>query len=79
MFDLWANRPVNLFAEKNHNQKCGKLFPHCCVCQYFLSKEILTTFTEVEILPKMFVLTDIRIYNVFSIKISALCIGSNVL
>ncbi|CAK5045096.1 unnamed protein product [Meloidogyne enterolobii] len=52
MFDLWANRPVNLFAEKTHNSRCGKLFPHCCVCQYFISKEIWNSLPPVESLPK---------------------------
>jgi len=54
MFDLWANRPVNLFAEKTHNSRCGKLFPHCCVCQYFVSKEIWNSLPPVETLPKRF-------------------------
>jgi hypothetical protein len=54
MFDLWANRPVNLFAEKNHNTRCGKLFPYCCVCQYFLSKEVWSSIQPVNNLPKRF-------------------------
>ncbi|KAI1727721.1 jmjN domain-containing protein [Ditylenchus destructor] len=36
--DLWSDRPVNLFIEKEYNRKRGELYPHCSVCQYFTPK-----------------------------------------
>lgn len=52
MRELWANQPLNLFAEKQHNIRCGKLYPHCSVCQYFVRREIWMRGTPVEELPE---------------------------
>lgn len=30
---------VDLFAEKQYNEKCGLLYPHCAICQYFWPRD----------------------------------------
>jgi hypothetical protein len=52
MSDLWANQPVNLYAEKQHNEKWGKQFPHCSVCQYFFPRVFLTQRPPLQKLPE---------------------------
>ena len=50
--ELWANRPPNLFAEKEYNNKCGRLYPFCSICQYFISRERWQNGTQYERLPE---------------------------
>uniref|UniRef100_A0A914HNN2 [Histone H3]-trimethyl-L-lysine(9) demethylase n=1 Tax=Globodera rostochiensis TaxID=31243 RepID=A0A914HNN2_GLORO len=49
---LWANRPVDLYAEKVHNSRSGRLYPHCVVCQYFVQRSVWMKGTPVEKLPE---------------------------
>ncbi|KAH7673144.1 jmjC domain containing protein, partial [Aphelenchoides avenae] len=45
--ELWAASAPNLFAEKQHNAKCARQYPHCSVCQYFVPfKKIRDTSAE---------------------------------
>lgn len=52
MHELWANQPVNLYAEKMHNKRCGRMYPHCTVCQYFVRREYWMGREPVEKLPQ---------------------------
>lgn len=49
---LWANTCVDLLPEKEYNLKMGKLFPHCCVCQYFLPQNFWIKKEPTENLPR---------------------------
>ncbi|KAL3120823.1 hypothetical protein niasHT_008115 [Heterodera trifolii] len=49
---LWANKPVDLYAEKVHNSRSGRLYPHCAVCQFFLQRSVWMKGTPVEKVPK---------------------------
>lgn len=39
--DLWSNLPVNLYAEKEFNNRRACESPHCAVCQYFVPKPLM--------------------------------------
>ncbi|VDK55562.1 unnamed protein product [Anisakis simplex] len=41
MRDLWSYLPVNLYAEKEFNNRRASEAPHCAICQYFVPKPLM--------------------------------------
>lgn len=46
--NLWTFKRANLQAEKQYNREMALMEPHCCLCQYFVSKSLASS---LEVVP----------------------------
>lgn len=53
---MTSRTPFDLFAEKQYNEECGRIYPHCAVCQYFWPRDVLLASAKEDTVPLKLVL-----------------------